>query len=475
MRLGLCATNLGLALAILAILSCGKGSEGGIAQTTIAPTLGAVPVSEAMNATVPTASPAQVLEPTDPPSSHPPDVSPSIPPPSPSPHPPTVEEALWVFEYWLGPHGDRFNVVPSGRWRYACLPSRTTTFDWTFHRFLQWTPEGIVHDAVTRARQDEFEANETWLRTVKADGTDLRRIVLATAEVDYRSPLDATLAAFARDHPREAALLEPSVFDFLPTELGEPDWFGESDWETIRFVGGVAHFDVSQDGDRIVYSTCTHPDAPFTGEVSRWDIPWEMRTRDLERYDLEIVVSDIDGSDLVRLTSNSGSNVFPTWSPDGSLIAFLSTASLSPPQSGYLYTMAPDGSGIRSLNTGASLQPFAMHPLEWSPDGTRIAFVAGIDRETNLPPAVFTVDAVGELGPVRVSDTVGAVSWSPDGSRLAVAKLDGDTVALYTIAPDGSKASRITDITDRTTFEDLTGAVRRLVHDSRRRHQYERS
>ena len=46
----------------------------------------------------------------------------------------------------------------------------------------------------------------------------------------------------------------------------------------------------------------------------------------------------------------------------------------------------------------------------------------------------------------RLTSAVSGASWSPDGQRLAFAKPDGNKVALYTIAADGTDAQRVTTI-----------------------------
>jgi Tol biopolymer transport system component len=97
------------------------------------------------------------------------------------------------------------------------------------------------------------------------------------------------------------------------------------------------------------------------------------------RYD--IFVMNADGSDARRLTSAPADDGWPTWSPDGRSIAFsstrddcgqssapdcLSTGDLGPYHT--LYVMAPDGSGQRRLST-----VFAQI-ADWSPTGDYLVF-----------------------------------------------------------------------------------------------------
>ena len=102
-------------------------------------------------------------------------------------------------------------------------------------------------------------------------------------------------------------------------------------------------------------------------------------------------------------------HVHPTWSPDGTRIAFMSGPRSSDKE---LYVMDADGSNVRKI----AVRDDVPHPPAWSPDGSRIAFV-----DSKWPSEDYTVYTVRPDGSdlVEIGATLGDPAWSPDGSRLA--------------------------------------------------------
>ena len=158
----------------------------------------------------------------------------------------------------------------------------------------------------------------------------------------------------------------------------------------------------------------------------------------------------IDGTGLTNLTASSDRDEgLPTWSPDGSRIAFTSEAS-----GGWqIFVMRADGSERRAVSA-VDNEGIGGYSPTWSPDGKSIAFEVYRDPDWDL----FVVDADG-TDQRQLTDGLGdenRPTWAPDGSRIAFMQSpvgSGDLgpntgfFDVYTIDPDGSGESRLTNTT----------------------------
>ena len=82
---------------------------------------------------------------------------------------------------------------------------------------------------------------------------------------------------------------------------------------------------------------------------------------------------DIDGSNVVNLTPGAGDESGPTWSPDGTKIAYRSYVG-----GNYdIYVMDADGGNKIRLTTHAGVD----NTPHWSPDGTKIVFETNRDGD----------------------------------------------------------------------------------------------
>ncbi len=164
---------------------------------------------------------------------------------------------------------------------------------------------------------------------------------------------------------------------------------------------------------------------------------------------------------------------YPTWSPDGTHIAFIGHTTTSDD----LYVAEVNGSQVRRINllTAAGYQPGEIRALvpshpSWSPDGRWIAFAAIV--ESDAPPssdlARIRADGTGfEWLPADAGPDEFAPTWSPDGTQIAFLRGSGTLAEfeatgriheIWTIAPNGGGEALIASANEGSLRLDIAWA-----------------
>jgi tol-pal system beta propeller repeat protein TolB len=138
-----------------------------------------------------------------------------------------------------------------------------------------------------------------------------------------------------------------------------------------------------------------------------------------------------DGKNPHALTNKD--DIDPTWSPDGSKIAFASSRS----GARQLFIMNADGSNITQVTNLSNMGGRST----WSPDGTRLAFYRGPAGDHNI--FIINVDGNGLVQLTDGGDNLGP-SWSPDGNWIAFTSFRDGNNEIYVIHPDGTGLTRLT-------------------------------
>jgi len=137
----------------------------------------------------------------------------------------------------------------------------------------------------------------------------------------------------------------------------------------------------------------------------------------------DIYVANADGSGVARLTSGNGRlHSSPAWSPDGTQIAFESNLHQAvvlgaiPIAEYELYTMNADGSNIKRLTFDGGANSQVRNPT-WSPDGSQIAFEYVTVFQSAATPfttlAVMRVDATNVYAIPNLPNGGVFPRWSP--------------------------------------------------------------
>jgi Tol biopolymer transport system component len=195
-----------------------------------------------------------------------------------------------------------------------------------------------------------------------------------------------------------------------------------------------------------------------------------------------IWVVNPDGSGAIPLTKTTvfgADNRYPVWSPDGSKIVFFSPRALDGSDAigvnstSNIWLMNADGSGAKALTKLTAAGAHSDFPT-WTPDGSKIVFVSsraldGSDAVTpNGTRNVWLMNAdgsgAGAVTKLTGSSTESAegATASPDGSKIvfdSARALDGSdavnlngTTNIWVVNADGSGATPLTKITASGAF-----------------------
>lgn len=152
---------------------------------------------------------------------------------------------------------------------------------------------------------------------------------------------------------------------------------------------------------------------------------------------------------------SSGGDTAPSWSPDGKRIVFVRGHAEDRHD---LFVVAADGNtGPRLLLRGSDDTPVYAGTPAWSPDGKTIAFSS--DRREGKGTGLWLLDVASRRLHRLTFPRPGAQfirdrnpAWAPDGKRIAFASNrhvasgdQADDYDIYTISPDGSGLTRLTD------------------------------
>jgi Tol biopolymer transport system component len=214
----------------------------------------------------------------------------------------------------------------------------------------------------------------------------------------------------------------------------------------------------SPDGTRLLFaSSHLDPDAEATEATARAQAEDDARAGRRRRYQwdfdpwMDLFTSRLDGSDLVRLTSEKGYDAECSFSPDGTRVLFVSDRDGDPD----IYVMDADGSNVRQLThePGYDGGPF------FSPDGGWIAYRTDRVEKDMLQIHVMRADGSGDVAVTAGRGVHWAPFWHPTRPWLIWTGADHSDptarpnydlwIAAWEVAPDGSFAAgeplRITD------------------------------
>ena len=168
-----------------------------------------------------------------------------------------------------------------------------------------------------------------------------------------------------------------------------------------------------------------------------WNGRITFALEDISTGTSDIYMINDDGTDLRKVDGTPiWSYCFhPSWSPDGTEIAF---ASADEDGDCYIYVVNVDSADIEQLTfTGYDLQP------SWSPDGRKIAFQS--DRDADYEIYVMNADGTNQINVTNNRADDELPSWSPDGNKIAFQSDRDDDYEIYVMNADGTGQVNLTN------------------------------
>jgi TolB protein len=266
-----------------------------------------------------------------------------------------------------------------------------------------------------------------WMVDVVSGGIELDRGTIAAGLGDrmalrayHRDPNGTRLSAAAGVR---LLSLDPSVVRIADGSLVEAVGYGAgrvlatTDWGAVDtawvYVQGELLVTSTRSGDGDIYGL--DPDAPDVlhrvtdhggAELSAAFSPDGSRVAFISTADgnAELYVMDADGSNARRVTATPGTEGAPAWTPDGNQLVY----EVRSRNDIDLWVVSADGTEARALTAGVH----AKHPAI-SPDGASVAFSAPVDREDHIFVMPISGGVAKQITPGGASYQ--APAWLADG------------------------------------------------------------
>lgn len=247
-------------------------------------------------------------------------------------------------------------------------------------------------------------------------------------------------------------------------KLGTPQW--SPDASRIAFTDHRIIYTVKVDGSDLVQLTDYEP---LSGHSVR-NISWSPDGRTIaatvhltdesyKGYRIRLIDAETLAERDITSGDHSDGMSGLSWSPDGKYIVFTSNRNSRLLGATGLYVLDVETGEVSAL-TDVSIRRRDDRYPSWSPDGTQIAYVTENDAGGGWDIYLIDVNGSNRQRLTNRSNSPavyfgGTIDWSPDGDRIVFTACDlyPEGCELFTIAVDGTDLRQITDDEDAGAFD----------------------
>ncbi|TMS58136.1 Tol-Pal system protein TolB [Imbroritus primus] len=156
----------------------------------------------------------------------------------------------------------------------------------------------------------------------------------------------------------------------------------------------------------------------------------------------QLLISDSDGANSVAALSSPEPIISPTWSPDGTKVAYVSFESKKPVV--YVHDLASGKRTLVSNQKGNNSAP------SWSPDGRKLA--VSLSRDGNTQIYLINIDGTGLRRLTQGSAIDTEPQFSPDGKTIYFTSDRGGAPQIYRMPVEGEQAARAQRVTFKGNY-----------------------
>jgi Tol biopolymer transport system component len=252
----------------------------------------------------------------------------------------------------------------------------------------------------------------------------------------------------------------PIRLTFRPPDDGQPAWSPDGRrlaFKTVQFgSNNLAVIDADGTGETLLTRTFNISEGQPAWSPDRTKLlyrrtPQNPLVQNADTWVLDIAGSAADPAHPVTqpVLLRTGDERYPSYSPDGTQIAFRGDLDLAEPSGDEeIYVMDADGTNVRQLTSNAD---FDSAP-SWSNDGEEIlferapagTFTPGIEAQEK---DVYVMRADG-THVRRLTDSPGldeGAEFSPDATKIVFSSARDGQQELYVMDADGTNPRRLTD------------------------------